>query len=302
MSRPHAAVLGLGTMGGGMAGRLLSQGFAVTVFNRNPDRAQALVDRGAVLANSPREAAMHSEIIISMVSDDAASRQVWLGESGALADAKSGALLIESSTLTVGWIKELATAAATRGYEFLDAPVTGSKPHAESGELLFLVGGSARAFENAKPVFVALGRGAVHLGATGSGALLKLINNFLAAVQATSFAEALALIDAGHLDREKAISILTEGVPGSPMIKRVASRIASDDFTPHFLMRLMAKDVSYALEEAKERGIHLQTAAAALAEFRQAIEDGHGEEDFTAVARWLTSHMASGVKNSGSGK
>src|SRR5881392_2862326 len=103
MSKPHVAVMGLGTMGGGMAGRLLSQGFAVSVFNR--DRALALVDRGAVLAKSPREAAMRSEIVISMVSDDAASRQVWSGESGALADAKSGALLIESSTLTVGWIK-----------------------------------------------------------------------------------------------------------------------------------------------------------------------------------------------------
>ena len=145
-------------------------------------------------------------------------------------------LLIESSTLTVGWIEELATAAVARGCEFLDAPVTGSKPHAESGELLFLVGGSARAFESAKDIFAVLGRGAVHLGATGSGALLKLINNFLAAVQAASFSEALALIDAGGLDREKAMSILTEGVPGSPMVKRVATRVASDDFTPHFLI------------------------------------------------------------------
>ena len=86
------------------------------------------------------------------------------------------------------------------------------------------------------------------------------------------------------------------------MVKRVATRVASDDFTPHFLMRLMAKDVGYALQEAKERGIHLQTAATALAQFKQAILDGHGEEDFTAVARWLTSHIASGAKNSRSGE
>ena len=302
MSKPHVAVMGLGTMGAGMAGRLLSEGFVVSVFNRNRDRARALVDRGAVLAKSPREAAMRSDIVISMVSDDAASREVWSGENGALADAKSGALLIESSTLTVGWIKELAIAASARGCEFLDAPVTGSKPHAESGELLFLAGGSAKAFGSAKDIFAVLGRGAVHLGATGSGALLKLINNFLAAVQAASFSEALALIDAGGLDREKAISVLTEGVPGSPMVKRVATRVASNDFTPHFLMRLMAKDISYALQEGKERGIHLQTAAAALAEFEQAILDGHGEEDFTAVARWLTSHIASAAKNSGCGE
>ena len=176
MSKTGVAVLGLGMMGGGMAGRLLSQGFAVTVFNRNPDRARALVDRGAVFAKSPQEAAMRSEIIISMVSDDAASRQVWLGERGALADAKSGALLIESSTLTVGWIEELATAAVARGCEFLDAPVTGSKTQAASGELNFIVGGVAAALENARPVLAAMSKAIVHLGPTGSGALRSVAN------------------------------------------------------------------------------------------------------------------------------
>src|SRR5207248_5512648 len=104
------------------------------------------------------------------------------------------------------------------------------------------------------------------------GALLKLVNNFLAAVQTVSFAEALALIDAGGLDREKAISILTEGVPGSPMLKRVAARVASGDFTPPFLMRLMAKDGTYALQEAEHVRVKLPTAAAALAKFERAID------------------------------
>jgi 3-hydroxyisobutyrate dehydrogenase len=285
MSKPRVAILGLGTMGSGMAGRLLSHDFSVSIFNRNQEKAWAFAARGATLANSPREAAMGSDFVISMVSDDRASRDVWLGKDGALASASAGTLLIESSTLTVSWVKELAAAAAASGCELLDAPVTGSKPHAESGELLFLVGGSNTAFETAKPVFSVLGRGAIHLGPTGSGALLKLINNFLAAVQTVSFAEALALVDAGGLDREKVISILTEGVPGSPMLKRAAARVASGDFTPHFLMRLMAKDVSYALLEAGHFSLQLPTAAAALAEFEQAIEDGHGDEDFTAVAR-----------------
>jgi 3-hydroxyisobutyrate dehydrogenase len=272
-------------MGSGMAGRLLSHDFSVSIFNRNQEKARPFAARGANVADSPREAAMGSGVVISMVSDDTASREVWLGADGALAGASAGTLVIESSTLTVAWVKELATAAAARGCEFLDAPVTGSKPHAESGELLFLVGGSATAFETAKPVFSVLGRGAIHLGPTGSGALMKLINNFLAAVQTVSFAEALALIDASGLDREKAISILTEGVPGSPMLKRVAARVASGDFTPHFLMRLMAKDVTYALQEAGHVGLQLPTAAAALTEFQRAIEEGQGEEDFTAVAQ-----------------
>src|SRR5207244_3931896 len=114
--------------------------------------------------------------VVSMVADDDASRGLWLGENGALAGIAPGAVLIESSTLSVGWIGELASAAIARGCELLDAPVTGSKPHAASGELCFLVGGSAMALDKANPVLATMSRAIVHLGPTGSGALLKLVN------------------------------------------------------------------------------------------------------------------------------
>ena len=117
---------------------------------------------------------------------------------------------------------------------------------------------------------------------------MKLVNNFLAAVHTVSFAEALALIDAGGLNREKAISILSEGVPGSPMVKRVAARVASGDFSPHFLMPLMAKDITYAIQEGCERHVDLGTATAALRIFQQAMNAGYGGKDFTAVAQALT--------------
>jgi 3-hydroxyisobutyrate dehydrogenase len=274
-------------MGSGMSGRLLSAGFPVSVYNRNREKARPFADAGAHLAISPKEAAARSEIVISMVADDVASRQVWLGENGALSGARSGSVLIESSTLTVGWIKQLASAAKERGCELLDAPVTGTKPHAESGQLLFLVGGSTRSLEIAKPVLSVLGRDVVHLGPVGSGALMKLINNFLAAVHTVSFGEALALIQSSGLDPKKAIPVLTEGVPGSPMVKRVAARIESGDFTPHFFMRLMAKDVGYALQEARERNVDLKTASAAFDVLAQAIAIGFGEQDFTAVVQSL---------------
>jgi len=283
----RVAILGLGIMGSGMAHRLLSTGFQLAVYSRNKEKAKPLADKGTFVAGSPAEAAARAEVIISMVSDDVASRAVWLGDTGALAGAKSGAVLIESSTLTVGWVKELAAVATQRGCEFLDAPVTGTKPHAESGQLLFLLGGSLKALDAVRPILSVLGRDVIHLGPTGSGALMKLINNFMAAVQAVSFGEALALIKAGGLDQEKAVSILSEGVPGSPMVKRVAARVASGDFTPHFFMRLMAKDVSYAIREAKDRGVTLPTAAAALSVFEESIASGHGEEDFTAVIHGL---------------
>jgi 3-hydroxyisobutyrate dehydrogenase len=284
-TKPSVAILGLGIMGAGMAARLLSQNFPLAVYNRNREKCMPLAAAGAFLAATPSEAASRSKIVLSMVADDAASRHVWLGESGALSGASPSSVLIESSTLTVGWVKTLATKAAEHGCQFLDAPVTGTKPHAASGELLFLAGGSAEVIDEARPVFAVLGRDVIHLGAVGSGTLMKLVNNFLCGVQAASFAEALALVDAGDLDRRKAISILTGGAPGSGIVKRVAERATANDFTPVFALRWMAKDLAYALEGASGEGVSLPVATAALAVFQQAIAAGHGDEDFSAVIK-----------------
>jgi 3-hydroxyisobutyrate dehydrogenase len=285
MSKPNVAILGLGIMGSGMAQRLLAANFPLTVYNRDRAKCVAFAANGASVARSPSEAASHAQIILSMVADDVASRQVWLGADGALAGVSPSSVLIESSTVSLGWIQELATAAAEHGCEFLDAPVTGTKPHAASGELLFLVGGSRDALDRARPVFSILGRDAIHLGPSGSGALMKLVNNFLCGVQAASFAEALSLIDAGGLDRDKAVSILTAGAPGSGIVKRVAERVAANDFTPNFGLRWMAKDLAYAIGTGSARGIPLRTASAALSIFQDAIAEGHGDEDFSAVAK-----------------
>ncbi|MGA9041139.1 MAG: NAD(P)-dependent oxidoreductase [Terriglobales bacterium] len=283
MSKPRVAILGVGLMGSGMAGRLLSASFPLSVYNRNREKAQVFADAGAFLANSPREAVARSEIIISMLVDDGASRSVWFGDDGALAGASPGAVLIESSTVTVGWIKELAAAATRQGCELLDAPVTGSKPQAASGELRFLVGGDAKALEIARPVLSVLGNDIIHFGPNGSGAVMKLINNFMSGVQAASLAEATAFIQASGLDREKALAVLTNGAPGSPLVKLLSARAKAGDFTPNFVLRLMAKDLSYAIEEGRHHQIDLRTAAGALAVFQQAIASGYGEKDFSAV-------------------
>lgn len=285
MSKPSIAILGLGIMGTGMARRLLAANFPLAVYNRNREKSVPFGTDGAFVASSPREAASRAQIVLSMVSDDSASRNVWLGENGALTGATANSLLIESSTLSVGWIQELAAKAAERQCQFLDAPVTGTKPHAESGQLLFLVGGSADALDAARSVFSVLGRDVVHLGPTGSGALMKLVNNFLCGVQAASFGEAMSLVDAGGLDRAKAISILNGGAPGSGILKRIADRMAANDFSPTFALRWMAKDVTYALADASARGVSLKTASAALSVLQQAIAQGHGDEDFAAVTK-----------------
>src|SRR5262249_35552685 len=142
---------------------------------------------------------------------------------------------VESSTVTVGWVRELAAATAARGGQPLDAPVTGSKVHAANGELNFLVGGEVAALEKARPALAAMAKNVLHIGPTGSGALLKLVNNFLCGVQAASLAEAVGWVERAGLDRAKALELLTNGAPGSPLVKTLAVRMTTSDYTPNFL-------------------------------------------------------------------
>jgi 3-hydroxyisobutyrate dehydrogenase len=287
-SKPRVALFGLGTMGGGMARRLIGAGFPLAVYNRSPEKAAGLANDGAVVAATPREAAAGAAIAIGMVADDKASRAVWLGEHGALAALPAGAVIIESSTLTVEWVRELAAAATARGCELLDAPVTGTRPHAAAGELNFIVGGSAAALEKARPVFAVLGKSVVHVGPTGSGALVKLLNNFLCAVQAVSTGEALALIEKSGLDRAQCIEVLSGGAPGSPILKTMFARMTGHDYDPpYFRMALMAKDVGYAIEEGERRGVPLATAATALESLKRAMAAGHSDQDFSSVVEPL---------------
>ena len=270
-------------MGSGMARRLLGAGFPLAVFNRNGEKSKPFAAAGALVAHSPRAAAAQADFIFSMVADDLAARSLWLGEQGALASARPGTVCIECSTVTVDWVRELAAEAKARGGEFLDAPVTGSKTQAAAGELNFLVGGDSASLEKARPVLAAMSKAIVHLGPTGSGSLLKLINNFVCGVQVAALAEAVAMIERSGLDRARALEILTNGAPGSPLVRAVSTRMTTPDFTPNFLLRLMAKDLGYAIMEGGKLSVELMTAAAALKAFQRAIATGHGEQDIAAV-------------------
>src|ERR1700759_3189823 len=177
----RVAILGLGIMGGGMAANWLSKDFEVSVWNRTRAKAEPLAAKGAKIAATPREAATGADFIFAMVADDDASRSVWLGGGGALAGAKSGAIGVESSTLTPGWIHDLAGQAQAKGVGFLDAPVGGSRPAAANGELRFFVGGDHKTYEAARPALGAVGNKMDLLGPVGAGATWKLSNNQSAA-------------------------------------------------------------------------------------------------------------------------
>jgi 3-hydroxyisobutyrate dehydrogenase len=278
---------GLGTMGAGMARRLIAAGFPVTVYNRDRSKTGEHQKQGARVAATPAEAAADAEVVISMVADDVASRSVWTGETGVLAGVRNSAVLIESSTITPAWARELGSVADARGCAFLDAPVTGSRPQANDGELLFLVGGDAAVLEKVRPVLAAMSRGIVYLGPCGSGALMKLINNFVCGVQVASLAEAVAWIERSGLNSEEAISILTEGAPGSPLVRRVAGRMQQQDYDVHFRLDLMAKDLLYASREGRQAGLELLSAGPALSVFRNASDKGLGDRDLSAVVEVL---------------
>ena len=283
----RVAILGLGTMGSGMAKNLLTAGFAVTAYNRTQAKAEPLAGAGARVAASPEEAARDADVILSMLSDENASRGAWSGEQGALASARHGTVLIESSTVTPNWIGELAGMASARGLSLLDAPVTGSRMQAEGGQLIFLVGGDGAALDRVRPVLEAMSKEIVFLGPSGSGARMKLINNFLAGVQVASLAEAIAWIEGSGLDRDLALKVLKNGAPGSPLVGAISARMIEANYDVNFLLSLMDKDLRYAAADALTLGVDLRTSQSAEARFDEAIRAGLGDKDMSAVVEPL---------------
>jgi len=279
----RVAILGLGTMGMGMAKNLLKAGFIVAAYNRTTAKAAPLVAAGARVADTPADAAQDADVIISMLSDDDASRKTWTAEHGALNGAKTGAVLVESSTVTPAWIAELGGLAAERSLDLLDAPVTGSRIQAEGGQLTFLVGGHAGVLERVRPVLAAMSKEIVPLGPSGSGARMKLINNFLCGVQVASLAEGLAWIERSGLDREQALKVLLNGAPGSPLIHAISARMVAANYNVNFLLSLMRKDLHYAGADA---------AKTAEARFVEAANTGYGDKDMSAVIEPLRAGLA----------
>ena len=280
---PSVAVLGLGAMGRRMARRLLDAGVPLVVWNRSPDAAADLVASGARLASTPREAARGAGVVLAMVTDDDASRAVWTGAEGALHGVDPGAVAVEASTLTPGYVAEWARAVRTAGATPLDAPVVGSRPQAEAGALAFLVGGDGDALAHVRPLLDVMG-GAVHAcGPVGSGAAMKLIVNASFAAQVAQAAEALALARALGLDG--AADVLRQLPVTSPAAAGALGAIEAGAFDPLFPIDLVAKDLRYTEATAERAGVEAPIASAARAVYERAQDEGHGGLNVTGVAR-----------------
>lgn len=287
------AFLGLGAMGSRMAARLLLAGHAVTVWNRRPAAAAPLVAAGARQALSPREAAVGADFVISMVRDDAAAQQVWCDpEQGAMITIKPGAVAIESSTLSPGAIRQLASAASVAGVHLLDAPVSGSRPAAKAGQLVYLVGGDADTFRRAEPVLLAMGASVRHVGPVGHGTLAKLVTNTLLGLHVTALAELIGLLRHQGVAPDAVLQAVAATPVWAPVDHYLSGSMLAGDFQPQFPVALMAKDFGYALDAAGG-ATRLPLASAALSVLTEALRQGLGDANMTAVAQLYAGHQRS---------
>lgn len=285
----RVAILGLGAMGSRVAANIVRGGYEVIVWNRHPDRTKPLVELGARAAATPKEAASQADLVVSMVRDDAASRDVWLDEqNGAIGGLRAGAVAVESSTLTLAWTRRLAERLQTAGARFIDAPMVGSRPQAEAAQLAYLVGGAAETLAEVVDVLRCSSGNVRHLGEIGSGMAFKLVVNALLGIQAAAVAEGITLLQRLGVSPAAAVQGLT-GLPVlSPAAAGQASLMAAGDFAPRFPIALVAKDFACVGDASRQAGVSLPLTDAATELFTQAAARGHGEENISAIIKLLS--------------
>ena len=278
------AFLGLGAMGIRMASHLLNSGYQVTVWNRTSSKADELVNHGAILANTPRQAAENADYVIAMVRDDKASKEVWLDpQIGAFEGMKAGAIAIDSSTLSVNWVKKLSQFAIERDIPFIEAPVSGSRPQAEAAQLIYLVGGSLENYTKCSELLKSMGSIINYTGEVGNGALAKLCTNTLLGMQVATLAELISTLHRHNdADVEKIIKALSSTGAWSPAASGISTMMVKGIFDPMFPVELIEKDFRYTLEAARYNSPVINAARDV---FRKGIDSGIGEENMTAVIK-----------------
>ena len=270
--------VGLGIMGRGMANNLLKAGFDVRVWNRTSSRMDELVSAGASAGASPADVAANSDITITCVSDTPDVEAVILGENGVLEGATEGSLVIDCSTISPQVTQEIAQKLGEKGVQMLDAPISGGSEGAANGTLAIMVGGPADQFERAMPAFEAMGKTITHVGESGAGQTVKLVNQVLVVGNCLAMCEALLLAEAGGVDLTKAYDAVKNGAAGSWMFTNRAPQIIDRDWRPGFMIDLQQKDVRLILDAADKLGVPLPGTALIFQLYRTLQKAGLGEE------------------------
>ncbi len=282
------AFIGLGTMGSGMVRNLLRADFAVRGWNRTAARAEPLMAEGMVPAASPAEAAEGADVAVTCVSNDAALEDVALGDRGVLAGLARGAVLVDCGTTSLELTRRLDERARAQGVAFLDAPITGSKLGAEGGKLTLMVGGAAADLARVRPLFEAVGKHTVHVGAAvGQGQAAKLCLNMTQAVMLEGVLEGYVLARTLGVPLPKMAEILDNSAGRSGVGAFKTPYLFRGDFEPHFRLDLMHKDLHLALGEAAARRVPLPLSRNVLTLYDQGVAEGLGDRDFLVLARLL---------------
>jgi 3-hydroxyisobutyrate dehydrogenase len=289
--------LGLGIMGQGMARNLLKANFEVSVWNRTPERMEPLIEAGAKRTNSPQDLASQCDVVITCVSDTPDVKEVVLGERGVIHGAKSGALVVDMSTISPQATREVAAKLEEKGVHMLDAPISGGSEGAAKGTLTIMIGGEEEQVKRAMPYFEAMGKTITHVGGHGAGQMVKLVNQILVVVNMLAVGEALLFGQAGGLDLQKTLEAVSQGAAGSWMLSKRGPQVLDRDWRPGFTIDLQQKDLRLVLEAADQMGVPLMATNMVFNLYRTLQREGLGAEGNHALVKALE-HL-SGIKIGG---
>ena len=276
--------IGLGNMGSRIAQRLIDNGYRVFVYDRNIAKADAMAARGGVVAKNILELAGSADVILSCLTNDEAVQSVFAGPAGIFAKARPGTIVLEMSTIFPESSRELHRLGAKRGIEVLDVAISGSTPAVEQGILTLLAGGNQHLFLAAEPIFQAIARQYFLLGGPGSGTAMKLVVNTLLGIGMQAIAEAVVLGETVGLNRERLLEVLSKTAVIAPAHVGKLARVAINEYSPQFPLRLMNKDFQLILSAAADAHLSMPVTEAAY-RFNSEELVHHDEEDFSAVLR-----------------
>ncbi len=277
------AFVGMGIMGLPMAGHLLAAGHRVVVHSRTRAKAEAILAKGAVWAESAAEAARGAEVVFVCVTDTPDVRAVLLGAGGVIEGAREGMVVVDHSTISPAATREMADALAARGAVMLDAPVSGGDVGARNGTLSIMVGGDEGAFAKVEPLLRCMGKTITHCGASGAGQLTKLVNQILVSVTNLAVSEALVFARRNGLDGEKTVAALSGGAAGSWQLANLGPRMLKGDFAPGFTIDLQLKDLRLVAEAAAGSRTPLLALSLVQQLFTSAQAAGRGAEGTQAL-------------------
>lgn len=278
------AFIGLGTMGYPMAGHLARKGFAVTVFNRTPGKADTwCAEFGGTKAASPAEAAKHVDVVLTCVGNDADLREVVLGPNGIRNGLRQGALLVDHSTVSAEVSRDLASHLAAAGSRFVDAPVSGGQQGARNGQLTIMCGGTDRDIEQASAIISSYARAITHMGPVGNGQLTKMVNQICVAGLVQALSEGMHFAEQAGLDLQKVIDAISQGAASSwQMVNRHKTMIAAE-YEHGFAVDWMRKDLAICEAEARHLGVSLPVTAL--------VDQFYAEVQAMGGGRWDTSSL-----------